>query len=307
RYDSMVPLHIWIQAARLRTLPLAFAVIALGTGLAFKINEYLHWGIFALAVFTAGAYQILSNYANDLGDGLRGTDDHRTGEKRAIASGLITADQMKRAVNLWTVLALFGGGGLSFLAFQERIPLLVLFSLLNVAAVLAAKSYTMGPKPYAYWGGGDFFVFLFFGLVGVLGSANLYGTLHWSFLFPALVAGAYSAAVLTLNNLRDVETDAIAGKRTLVVRFGYKWGRGYFKALLIIGNVLSLLFALYWAALDGNQYLLLFHIAFGVLLSRVVFIRFARARDSLALDALLKPMALMTLLYCIGTALSLNL
>ena len=303
----MVPLHIWIQAARLRTLPLAFAVIALGTGLAFKINEYLHWGIFALAVFTAGAYQILSNYANDLGDGLRGTDDHRTGEKRAIASGLITADQMKRAVKLWTVLALFGGGGLSFLAFQERIPLLVLFSLLNVAAVLAAKSYTMGPKPYAYWGGGDFFVFLFFGLVGVLGSANLYGTLHWSFLFPALVAGAYSAAVLTLNNLRDVETDAIAGKRTLVVRFGYKWGRGYFKALLIIGNVLSLLFALYWAALDGNQYLLLFHIAFGVLLSRVVFIRFARARDSLALDALLKPMALMTLLYCIGTALSLNL
>ena len=303
----MVPLHIWIQAARLRTLPLAFAVIALGTGLAFKINEYLHWGIFALAVFTAGAYQILSNYANDLGDGLRGTDDHRTGEKRAIASGLITADQMKRAVNLWTVLALFGGGGLSFLAFQECIPLLVLFSLLNVAAVLAAKSYTMGPKPYAYWGGGDFFVFLFFGLVGVLGSANLYGTLHWSFLFPALVAGAYSAAVLTLNNLRDVETDAIAGKRTLVVRFGYKWGRGYFKALLIIGNVLSLLFALYWAALDGNQYLLLFHIAFGVLLSRVVFIRFARARDSLALDALLKPMALMTLLYCIGTALSLNL
>lgn len=303
----MVPLHIWIQAARLRTLPLAFAVIALGTGLAFKINEYLHWGIFALAVFTAGAYQILSNYANDLGDGLRGTDDHRTGEKRAIASGLITADQMKRAVNLWTVLALFGGGGLSFLAFQERIPLLVLFSLLNVAAVLAAKSYTMGPKPYAYWGGGDFFVFLFFGLVGVLGSANLYGTLHWSFLFPALVAGAYSAAVLTLNNLRDVETDSKAGKRTLVVRFGYKWGRGYFKALLIIGNVLSLLFALYWAALDGNQYLLLFHIAFGVLLSRVVFIRFARARDSLALDALLKPMALMTLLYCIGTALSLNL
>ncbi|MDB4337346.1 1,4-dihydroxy-2-naphthoate octaprenyltransferase [bacterium] len=303
----MVPLHIWIQAARLRTLPLAFAVIALGTGLAFKINEYLHWGIFALAVFTAGAYQILSNYANDLGDGLRGTDDHRTGEKRAIASGLITADQMKRAVKLWTVLALFGGGGLSFLAFQERIPLLVLFSLLNIAAVLAAKSYTMGPKPYAYWGGGDFFVFLFFGLVGVLGSANLYGTLHWSFLFPALVAGAYSAAVLTLNNLRDVETDAIAGKRTLVVRFGYKWGRGYFKALLIIGNVLSLLFALYWAALDGNQYLLLFHIAFGVLLSRVVFIRFARARDSSALDALLKPMALMTLLYCIGTALSLNL
>lgn len=302
----MVSLHIWIHAARLRTLPLAFAVIALGTGLAYKISDHVHWGIFALAVFTACAYQILSNYANDLGDGLRGTDDHRTGEKRAIASGLITADQMKRAVNIWTALALIGGAGLSFLAFQERGSLYLLFSLLNVAAVLAAKSYTMGPKPYAYWGGGDFFVFLFFGLIGVLGSASLYGSLHWSFLFPALVAGAYSAAVLTLNNLRDVETDAVAGKRTLVVRFGYQWGRGYFKALLMIGNVLSLFFALYWAALDGNQFLLIFHIAYGVVLSRVVFIRFARARDSVALDSLLKPMALMTLVYCLGTALALN-
>src|SRR6056300_230412 len=303
----MVPLHIWIQAARLRTLPLAFAVIALGTGLAFKINEYLHWGIFALAVFTAGAYQILSNYANDLGDGLRGTDDHRTDEKRAIASGLITADQMKRAVNLWTVLALFGGGGLSFLAFQERIPLLVLFSLLNVAAVLAAKSYTMGPKPYAYWGGGDFFVFLFFGLVGVLGSAALYAPLHGSFVLPALVAGAYSAAVLTLNNLRDVDTDAKAGKRTLVVRMGKKWGRGYFKGLLMIGNVLSLVFALYWALLDGNQALLVFHIFFGLLISRVVFKPFTKAMEPMELDQLLKPMAMMTLLFCVGTAVALNM
>lgn len=302
----MVAWNVWIQAARLRTLPLAFAVIALGTGLAFKVNENLHWGIFALAVFTAFAYQVLSNYANDLGDGLRGTDDHRTGEKRAIASGLITANQMRRAVHLWTVLSLFGGGGLSFLAFQERFPLLILFSLLNVAAVLAARSYTMGPKPYAYWGGGDVFVFLFFGLVGVLGSASLYGTLHWSFILPALVAGAYSAAVLTLNNLRDVETDAVAGKRTLVVRFGYKWGRGYFKGLLIISNVLSLFFALYWAWLDGNQILLLFHIGYGILLSRVVFIRFARAHDAAALDTLLKPMAFMTLLYCVGTAVALN-
>ena len=113
----------------------------------------MHWGIFALAVFTAGAYQILSNYANDLGDGLRGTDDHRTGEKRAIASGLITADQMKRAVHLWTALALIGGGGLSFFSISRTHVALHTFSLLNIAAVLAAKSYTMGPKPYAYWGG----------------------------------------------------------------------------------------------------------------------------------------------------------
>jgi 1,4-dihydroxy-2-naphthoate octaprenyltransferase len=178
---------------------------------------------------------------------------------------------------------------------------------LNIGAVIAATTYTMGPNPYAYWGGGDFFVFLFFGLVGVLGSAALYGPIHWSFVLPALVAGAYSAAVLTLNNLRDIDTDTKAGKRTLVVRFGRKWGRGYFKILLMLGNVLSLIFALYWALLDGNQALLVFHIVFGILLSRVVFKPFTKAQESLALDALLKPMAMMTLLFCVGTAVALNL
>jgi len=303
----MAKLNHWVAAARLRTLPLAFAVIALGTGLAYKVNDGVHWAVFALAVFTAFAYQVLSNYANDLGDGVRGTDDHRTGEKRAIASGLITVAEMRGAVRLWTVLALLSGGSLVFLAFWGQHTLFTLFSTLNIAAVVAATSYTMGPKPYAYWGGGDFFVFLFFGLVGVMGSAALYGATHWSFLLPALVAGAYSAAVLTLNNLRDLDTDAKAGKRTLVVRFGRKWGRGYFKALLMVGNMLSLVFALYWALLDGNQALLVFHIVFGILLSRVVFKPFTKAQDSIALDALLKPMAMMTLLFCVGTAVALNL
>jgi 1,4-dihydroxy-2-naphthoate octaprenyltransferase len=275
----------------LRTLPLAFAVIALGTGLAYKVSDGVDWRIFALAVFTSFAYQVLSNYANDLGDGMRGTDDHRTGEKRAIASGLITIPAMKRAVRLWTVLALISGGTLVFLAFNGQVLFYVFFAL-NIAAVAAATSYTMGPKPYAYWGGGDFFVFLFFGLVGVLGSAALYAPLHGSFVLPALVAGAYSAAVLTLNNLRDVDTDAKAGKRTLVVR---------------IGNVLSLVFALYWALLDGNQALLVFHIFFGLLLSRVVFKPFTKAMEPMELDQLLKPMAMMTLLFCVGTAVALNI
>lgn len=302
----MAELKHWISAARLRTLPLAFAVIALGTGLAYKVRDGVDWRIFALAVFTSFAYQVLSNYANDLGDGMRGTDDHRTGEKRAIASGLITIPAMKRAVRLWTVLALISGGTLVFLAFYGQVLFYVFFAL-NIAAVAAATSYTMGPKPYAYWGGGDFFVFLFFGLVGVLGSAALYAPLHGSFVLPALVAGAYSAAVLTLNNLRDVDTDAKAGKRTLVVRMGKKWGRGYFKALLMIGNVLSLAFALYWALLDGNQALLAFHIFFGLLLSRVVFKPFTKAIEPMALDQLLKPMAMMTLLFCVGTAVALNM
>ena len=102
----MATLKHWIAATRFRTLPLAFAVIALGTGLAYKVSDSMDWQIFALAICTSLAYQILSNYANDLGDGMRGTDDHRTGEKRAIASGLISIPAMKCAVRLWTVLAL---------------------------------------------------------------------------------------------------------------------------------------------------------------------------------------------------------
>ena len=117
---------------------------------------------------------------------------------------------------------------------------------------------------------------------------------------------AYSAAVLTLNNLRDMDTDAKAGKLTLVSACK-KWGRGYFKALLMIGNILSLVFALYWALLDGNQALLVFHILFGLLLSRVVFKAFTKAMEPMELDQLLRPMAMMTLLFCVGTALALNI
>jgi 1,4-dihydroxy-2-naphthoate octaprenyltransferase len=304
---SSSTLVLWIKAARLRTLPLAFAVIALGTGLAYKLKGTVDFWIFALAVFTAFSYQVLSNYANDLGDGLRGTDDHRIGEKRAVASGLISIDAMKRAVGIWTISSLLGGSLLTYLAFFDHASLFILFFILNFAAVAAARSYTMGRNPYAYWGGGDFFVFLFFGLVGVLGSASLYGTWHWSFVLPALVAGAYSAAVLTLNNLRDAQTDELAGKRTLVVRNGIKWGRGYFKTLLMLGNILSLIFALYWALLDGAQALVVFHIVFGFLISRVVFRPFTQAQAPEELDRLLKPMAMMTLLFCVGTAICLNL
>lgn len=305
----MASLKHWISAARLRTLPLAFAVIALGTGLAYKVNDdhLINWWIFSLAVFTSFAYQVLSNYANDLGDGIRGTDDNKEGEQRAIASGLISIPAMRLAVIFWTLLALISGETLVYTAFKEQQELFYLFSVLNMAAVAAATSYTMGPRPYAYWGGGDFFVFLFFGFIGVLGSAALFTALQWNFLLPAIVAGAYSAAVLTLNNLRDVDTDAKVGKRTLVVRMGKKWGRGYFKALLMIGNVLSLVFALYWALTDQNQALLVFHIFFGLLLSRVVFKPFTMATEPVAFDQLLKPMAMMTLLFCVGTAVTLNL
>jgi 1,4-dihydroxy-2-naphthoate octaprenyltransferase len=159
----MAKLKHWISAARLRTLPLAFAVIILGSGLG-----YLHTGsfsieLFFLALLTSFSYQVLSNYANDLGDGIKGTDDNKRGEQRAVASGLISTSQMRLATNLFTLLSLIAGSTLVYMAFKSTLYF-YFFMVLNVSAVWAARSYTLGSNPYAYWGGGDLFVILFFGL-----------------------------------------------------------------------------------------------------------------------------------------------
>lgn len=296
----------WLRAARLRTLPLAFAVIALGSGLAFfSAPDSFSWGLFALALFTAFSYQVLSNYANDLGDGLRGTDANKHGEQRAIASGAITVDQMRGAVRLFTLFSLASGTGLSLWAFADSPVWAAVFTTLGLLATWAARSYTMGGNPYAYWGGGDLFVFLFFGLVGVVGSALLYVPFQGYFLLPAAVAGALSAAVLTLNNLRDEEGDRAHGKRTLVVRNGQKWGRRYLRGLLITSSLTNLAFALWMAIhfkLTGPmvvQILLVFAI-------RYLGKRFKESTTPEALDGLLKPTAMVTLLYCVLMAVALQ-
>ena len=300
-------LRIWFKAARMRTLPLAFAVIALGSGLAcYHDKSSFEWSIFLLAVLTSFCYQILSNYANDLGDGIRGTDTDKQGEQRAVASGAISEKKMRNAVQLFTLLALTSGALLAYLAFENLI-LNVLFQSLNILAVWSARSYTLGKNPYAYWGGGDIFVFIFFGYVGVLGSVAIHTNSFYALdLLPASVAGAMSAAVLTLNNLRDIEGDKRHGKITLVVRYGYLWGRGYFKVLLISSMMLNLIFAIIITIDSLSYYPLVAHILFQLLL-RFLYRKFMTADSSKKLDALLKPTALVTLLYCVSTALSMVL
>lgn len=300
-------LRTWFHAARMRTLPLAFAVIALGSGLAYYHDKSsFKWSIFLLAVLTSFCYQVLSNYANDLGDGIKGTDADKQGEQRAVASGVISEKQMRNAVQFFTLLALSSGAFLSYLAF-ENVRLNVLFQSLNILAVWSARSYTLGKNPYAYWGGGDVFVFIFFGYVGVLGSVAIHTNAFYILdLLPASVAGAMSAAVLTLNNLRDIEGDKLHGKITLVVRFGYLWGRGYFKVLLMLSMILNLIFAIIATIESLHYYPLVAHILFQLLL-RFIYKKFIAADSSKKLDALLKPTALVTLLYCVFTALSMVL
>ncbi|MEY2963761.1 MAG: 1,4-dihydroxy-2-naphthoate octaprenyltransferase [Bacteroidota bacterium] len=297
----------WIQAARLRTLPLAFATIFLGSGLAaFEHPSDFSWGIFALALLTAFSYQVLSNYANDLGDGIRGTDDGKKGEQRAVAAGIISISQMRRATNLFTFLSITSGTTLSFLAFSDKLSLALLFTVLGLLATWAARSYTLGANPYAYWGGGDLFVFIFFGFVGVVGSATLYGAPQHYFILPAIVVGALSAAVLTLNNLRDQEGDAQNGKQTLVVRYGQKWGRGYFKALLITAFATNLVLTITLVIKSQHGAPVAVHIL-TMLSVRFLFKRFVKAKSPEELDLLLKPTALVTLLYCSALAVVLAL
>ena len=304
--SSGTPIKHWIQAARLRTLPLAFAVIILGSGLAYLHSNTFTLHIFLLALLVSFTYQVLSNYANDLGDGIKGTDKNKKGEHRAVASGLISIVQMKRATGLFTILALVSGALLTYLSFWNS-PLFWLFLLLNFCAVWAARSYTLGVSPYAYWGGGDLFVFLFFGFVGVMGSSALQtGSIMLLDALPSMVAGSLSASVLTLNNLRDREGDALHNKKTLVVRYGSDWGRSYFKALLIIAIIMSLCFALIASVISHNYFPIVAHLIFQFVL-RGQFKKFSSSKSPEEYDSLLKPMALVTLMYCVLTSLSLFL
>mgnify|MGYP001293814392 CR=1 FL=1 len=302
--SNRTPFKYWIQAARLRTLPLAFAVIILGSGLAYLHSNRFSPYLFLLALMVSFTYQVLSNYANDLGDGIKGTDKNKKGEQRAVASGLISIDQMKRATMLFTLLALSSGALLTYVSFWGS-TLFWVFQLLNILAVWAARSYTLGDTPYAYWGGGDLFVFLFFGFVGVMGSSTLQtGTIMLLDVLPSIIAGSLSASVLTLNNLRDREGDALHNKKTLVVRYGTDWGRKYFKILLITSMIISLFFALIASILSQNYFPLVAHLIFQFLL-RGQFKKFSASSTPEEYDALLKPMALVTLMYCLLTSISL--
>mgnify|MGYP002628363018 FL=1 len=230
----------WIQAFRLRTLPLALSSIVLGSLVAISKGSF-NVQVFYLAVLTTVLLQILSNLANDLGDSIKGTDnENRIGPERAVQSGAISMASMKRAVVVTSVFAFAAGLALLFTAFEGLDLTSLAFLILGILAIAAALRYTMGKNPYGYRGLGDVFVFLFFGCVGVGGSFFLH-SLYWSWdvLLPASSIGLFSAAVLNMNNMRDIENDAASGKITLVVRLGFERARIYHQFLLILGMACS--------------------------------------------------------------------
>jgi len=240
-----VKIKLWLQAFRLRTLPLAFTSIGMGATLAWY-EMLFSWPILIGAALTTLFLQILSNLANDYGDFHNGADnEQRVGPERAMQSGNITEKEMKNAIIVFVLLSLVSGCGLLYVVFKNQpfswLP--VVFFLLGIASIAAAVKYTAGKNPYGYKGLGDVFVFLFFGWVGVCGTYFLMTReWDWMILLPATTIGLFSAAVLNVNNIRDIEADRSAGKKTLALRLGPMYARWYHVLLIMTGITCTALY-----------------------------------------------------------------
>jgi len=292
----------WINAFRLRTLPLAFSCIIMGSGLAYTTGQF-NLPVFILALITTLFLQILSNLANDYGDFVKGTDnDERVGPDRTMQSGLITKSEMVKI--MWVIALLCSIFGV-WLIYEGTNGLDLskagLFAILGLTAMGAAVKYTMGKNPYGYAGLGDIFVFLFFGWLGVLGSYFLHThTLNWELLLPASSIGFFTTAVLNVNNMRDHLADEKSGKNTLVVRIGISWAKRYHFILNFIGILFIILYTV--PAINAIWFFL-----FGF----VLFIKPAREilrnKDHTSFDPYLKKQAIATFLFTIIFVVGLNI
>ena len=237
----MASLSQWVQGARPKTLPAALAPVTAGTGVAVwelgSTADGVDWGLVVtralLALAVSFSLQIGVNYANDHSDGIRGTDDDRVGPFRLTGSGAARPATVKRAA-----IAALAVGGL-FGVVLVVIAQLWWTLLVGAAAIAAAWFYTGGRKPYGYLGLGELFVFVFFGLVAVNGTAlAITGAFSWAALLASVAIGLLAVALMLTNNLRDIPTDAVSGKRTLAVRLGERGTRVLYTATVLVPFVL---------------------------------------------------------------------
>lgn len=289
----------WIEAARLRTLPLSVSGIIVGSMYALRPTDTIEtptevysWKIFALAMLTTLGLQILSNFANDYGDGMKGTDnDDRVGPKRAIQSGVISPKAMKQAIIITSILTLISSILLIYFAFKDtNIGYSLFYLALGILAIASAIRYTVGNTAYGYRGFGDLFVFIFFGLVSTLGVNFLYSKqLDFDLFLPATAIGLLSVGVLNLNNMRDEASDRKSNKNTIVVKIGGEKAKKYHYFLIVSAMVLVLIFAVL-SDYRLDQYLfLLAYIPLTKHLSTVY-----KNQEPRALDPELKKLALST-------------
>lgn len=306
----MNKIKAWVSAARLRTLPLSVSGIIVGSsmfnnpiiGKKFAFGDImvcfsgkLHFYTtltFWLAILTTLGLQILSNFANDYGDGVKGTDNaDRVGPKRALQSGSISRKEMLKGIVITSVVTFFLAIYLIYVSFgSQNFRYSVLFFVLGLLAIAAAIKYTMGSTAYGYRGLGDVFVFIFFGLVSVVGCYFLFTkTLNVLVFLPAVTIGFLSTSVLNLNNMRDHNSDKKVGKNTLVVKLGLTRARIY-HFVLVLGSMLSMLVFLFFTYTNPRHLLfLIVYIPLGLHLRTV-----GKTKNSELLDPELKKVALST-------------
>jgi 1,4-dihydroxy-2-naphthoate octaprenyltransferase len=292
----MQKISVWFAAARLRTLPLSVSGILVGNGVAWLEGSF-SLSLFILALLTTIAFQVLSNFANDYGDGVKGTDnDQRLGPKRVLQQGLLTKAALKKGIQITAGVSLLFALSLIYLAFgSEDWGKALFFIALGLASIIAAIKYTIGDSAYGYYALGDLFVFLFFGGVSVLGSYYLQTQLlPLTLILPAASIGLFSTAVLNLNNLRDMDNDRASNKLTVPLLLGYDKGRIYHSFLVITAFVLSSIYAFLNAESVFSYLFLLLFLPLGNHLIRV-----SKSKGGKSLDSELKVVAVSTFIFAI--------
>ncbi len=228
----MSALSVWVKGARLRTLPLAIAPVVMGAGTA-AIDDKFNLGLVVLALLVALFLQVGVNYANDYSDGIRGTDANRVGPKRLTGGGLAEPKRVRLAAFICFGLAGFVGLLITFLTGQYW------FVAVGLVCIVAAWFYTGGKKPYGYMGLGELVVFVFFGLVAVIGTDYIQtGGFSFIAFIAGCISGCFATAVLLINNIRDIETDRASNKKTLASRIGKNPALFLFDLLILVPFVL---------------------------------------------------------------------
>jgi len=290
----MASVKSWIKAARLRTLPLAMSGILMGAALSYFDGGF-QYRITVLAIVTALFIQIFSNFANDYGDSQKGTDNkHRVGPQRTVQSGEISLKEMKVGMVVLIALSLATGIWLIAEGTKGLDPTtFLLFLGFGIVALVAAYRYTGGSNPYGYAGFGDIAVFLFFGLLPVVGTYFLNThMINPEIFLPAVSIGFFSTGVLNLNNMRDIENDRNSGKKTMVVRMGGDKSRFYHTSLIILGWLSAILFV---ALRFQSIYQVLFLLTMPLFIRDLVKINLIQ--EPRQLDPFLKKLSIATLLF----------
>jgi len=266
----------------------------IGSAFAYYINSFDNI-IFFLSIITATSFQVLSNFANDYGDGILGTDNQRIGPDRVIASGKLSLKELKKGIVINVFISITFSYSLIKYSFKSDYFLILIFLILSISSIVAAIKYTMGKSPYGYHGLGDIFVFIFFGYVSVFGSFFLQTKIiNYELFILAAIIGFLCVGVLNLNNIRDIENDSAMNKKTIPTRIGFSNAKIYQTFLILFSIVLTALLTLKFK--PSYNYIF---VVIGILPLVYHLFKVRQAKNPIEFKPLLKQLAVSSFFYSI--------